>query len=205
VDRPAAGRGLSRNTAPHWLLRDRDNIYDDTLRRRIASLGITDIISSPVSPWQNPYVVRVIGSIRRECLDHAIVVNQRHLRRFLHAYLAYCHRSRTHLSLGKDTGSQAGLCRLGADHGDVRSRRSRRESAILEINGRLAGDMPRRTDRILANDRLCSLKRLFAYCGDTSAQPVDETGPSCRRTRLATLEDRRIAIEGKSDRHAFDK
>jgi putative transposase len=90
------------DTAPHWLLRDRDTIYDETVRRRIASLGITEVVSSPGSPWQNPYVERVIGSIRRECLDHVIIVNQRHLRRILRAYLAYYHRSRTHLALAKD-------------------------------------------------------------------------------------------------------
>jgi putative transposase len=56
-----------------------------------------------MSPWQSPYVERLIGSIRRECLDHVIVVNQRHLRQLLRAYIAYYHRSRTHLGLGKDT------------------------------------------------------------------------------------------------------
>ena len=59
-------------------------------------------MSSPLSPWQNPYVERVIGSIRRECLDHVIILNDRHLRRMLRAYLAYYHRSRTHLGLRKD-------------------------------------------------------------------------------------------------------
>ena len=72
------------------------------MRRRIASLGITEVVSSPRSPWQNPYVERVIGSIRRECLDHVIILNQRHLRRMLRAYLAYYHRSRAHLGLDKD-------------------------------------------------------------------------------------------------------
>jgi transposase InsO family protein len=89
-------------TAPRWLLRDRDRIYDETVRRRIARLGITEVVSSPRSPWQNPYVERVIGSLRRECLNHVIVVNETHLRRILRAYLAYYHRSRTHLALGKD-------------------------------------------------------------------------------------------------------
>jgi transposase InsO family protein len=90
------------DTTPRYLLRDRDSIYDDTVRRRIASLGITDVVSSPHSPWQSPYVERVIGSIRRECLDHVIILNERHLRRLLRAYLSYYHRSRTHLALGKD-------------------------------------------------------------------------------------------------------
>jgi transposase InsO family protein len=90
------------DTAPRWLLRDRDNIYDDQVRRRIATLGITEVVSSPRSPWQNPYVERLIGSLRRECLNHVIVFNETHLRRIIRAYLAYYHRSRTHLSLAKD-------------------------------------------------------------------------------------------------------
>jgi putative transposase len=68
------------DTAPRWLLRDRDTIYNDEVRRRIASLGISEVVSSPLSPWQSPYVERLIGSIRRECLDHLIVLGQMHLR-----------------------------------------------------------------------------------------------------------------------------
>jgi putative transposase len=90
------------DTAPRWLLRDRDSIYGDEVRRRVASLGITEVISSPLSPWQSPYVERLIGSIRRECLDHVIVLNGTHLRRVLGSYLAYYHGSRTHLALEKD-------------------------------------------------------------------------------------------------------
>ena len=90
------------DAAPRWLLRDRHNIYDEQVRRRIASLGITEVVSSPRSPWQNPYIERVIGSLRRECLNHVIVLNEAHLRRILRAYLAYYHRTRTHLALNKD-------------------------------------------------------------------------------------------------------
>ena len=90
------------DTAPRWLLRDRDTIYNEQVRRRIVSLGMTDVVSRPRSPWQNPYVERVIGSMRRECLNHVIVLNETHLRRILRAYLAYYHRSRTHLALSKD-------------------------------------------------------------------------------------------------------
>src|SRR6266487_3682321 len=64
--------------------------------------GIGEVVSSPSSPWQNPYAERLIGSIRRECLDHVIVLGERHLRRLLTAYLAYYHRARTHLALEKD-------------------------------------------------------------------------------------------------------
>jgi transposase InsO family protein len=89
--------------APRWLLRDRDAIYGDAFRRRIAGMGIGEVLSSPFSPWQNPYAERLIGSVRRECLDHMIVLSERHLRRILTAYFTYYHGSRTHLSLKKDT------------------------------------------------------------------------------------------------------
>ena len=71
------------DTAPGYLLRDRDRIYGGTVRRRIKSLGIEEVITARRSPWQNPFVERVIGSVRRECLDHVIVLNERHLRRIL--------------------------------------------------------------------------------------------------------------------------
>jgi putative transposase len=99
------------DTAPRWLLRDRDTIYDDQVRRRIASLGITEVVSSPVSPWRSPYVERLIGSIRRECLDHVIVFSETHLRRILRTYLAYYHHSRTHLALDKDAPDGRPACR----------------------------------------------------------------------------------------------
>jgi len=90
------------DTAPRWLLRDRDAIYGDVFRRRVAGMGIGEVISSPSSPWQNPYAERLIGSISRECLDHVIVLGERHLRRILTRYAAYYHGARTHLSLAKD-------------------------------------------------------------------------------------------------------
>jgi transposase InsO family protein len=89
-------------TAPRWLLRDRDSIYSDAFRRRVSAMAITEIVSSPSSAWQNPFVERLIGSIRRECLDQLIIVNAAHLRRVLTAYFGYDHRTRTHLSLKKD-------------------------------------------------------------------------------------------------------
>jgi putative transposase len=90
------------DTAPQWLLRDRDAIYGDVFRRRVAGMGIAEVITSPSSPWQNPYAERVIGSLRRECLDHVIILSQRHLRRLLARYVSYYHGARTHLSLEKD-------------------------------------------------------------------------------------------------------
>jgi Integrase core domain len=67
------------DTAPRWLHRDRDRIYGDVFQCRIAGMGIAEVVSAPASPWQNPYVERLIGSIRRECLDHVIVLNEAHL------------------------------------------------------------------------------------------------------------------------------
>jgi len=90
------------DTAPRYLLRDRDGIYGDTVQRRIKSLAIEEVITAPRSPWQNPFVERVIGSIRRDCLDHVIVLNERHLHRILREYFSYYQTCRTHLSLNKD-------------------------------------------------------------------------------------------------------
>ena len=90
------------DTAPRFLLRDRDESYGPTFRARVQAMAIEEVITAPRSPWQNAYVERLIGSIRRECLDHVIVFDERHLRRVLSAYFEYHHRSRTHLSLDKD-------------------------------------------------------------------------------------------------------
>jgi len=90
------------DTAPRYLLRDRDQIYGAYFDRRVAGLGIEQVLTAPRSPWQNPFVERLIGSIRRECLDHMIILGERHLRRILRDYLDYYHSCRTHLSLEKD-------------------------------------------------------------------------------------------------------
>lgn len=84
-----------------YLIRDRDSIYSDEVRVRIASLGIEEVLTAPKSPWQNPYAERLIGSIRRECLNHFVVLNARHLKKTLALYFRYYHGSRTHLGLGK--------------------------------------------------------------------------------------------------------
>ncbi len=97
------------DTAPKYLIRDGDGIYGAAVQRRIGSLGIYEIVTTPASPWENAYAERVIGSIRRECLDHLIVVNERHLRRVLKEYLSYYDGYRTHLSLSKDSPSARAL------------------------------------------------------------------------------------------------
>jgi putative transposase len=87
--------------AAQYLIRDRDSRYSAEVRLRIKSLGIEEILTAPHSPWQNPYAERLIGSIRRECLNHYIILNARHLKRTLSSYFRYYHQSRTHLSLNK--------------------------------------------------------------------------------------------------------
>ena len=91
------------DTAPQYLIRDRDGTYGTVFRDTVAAMGIADIVIAPRSPWQNAYAERVIGSIRLECLDHVIVFNAWHLRRTLRSYVSYYHKTRTHLSLDKDT------------------------------------------------------------------------------------------------------
>ena len=89
-------------TVPRYLLRDRDGVYGVEFSSRVKGMGICEVKTAPRSPWQNPYVERLIGTLRRECLDHVVVLNETHLRRLLSQYLIYYHRARTHLSLDKD-------------------------------------------------------------------------------------------------------
>ncbi len=91
------------DTSSRFLLRDRDAIYGGDFRREVTDMGIQEVLSTPRSPWQRAYIERVIGSIRRECLDRVIVFDESSLRCMLRSYLDYYHRSRTHLSLGKDS------------------------------------------------------------------------------------------------------
>jgi putative transposase len=85
------------------MLRDRYRIFGDAFRKQLRDMGICEVLSAPRSPWQRAYVERVIGSIRRECLDHVIAFDEGSLRRTLNSYFDYYHRSRTHLSLGNDS------------------------------------------------------------------------------------------------------
>jgi len=90
-------------TAPRFLIRDRDDIYGDYFKKRVEGMGIEEVLIAPSSPWQNPYCERVIGSIRRECLNHLIVLSERHLHRILTDYFDYDHNSRAHLSLDRNS------------------------------------------------------------------------------------------------------
>jgi putative transposase len=96
-------------TAPGHLLRDRDTIYGDVFHRRVDRLGIHQVLLAPHAPWQNPFAERVIGSIRRECLDHFIVFNERHLRRRLRSYLLYYNTARPHQALGHNSPRPRGV------------------------------------------------------------------------------------------------
>jgi putative transposase len=90
------------DTAPRYLLRDRDASYGRAFRDRVRAMAIKEIVTAARSPWQNPYIELVIGSIRRECLDHMIIFDEYHLRGVLSSYFHYYHQTRTHLSLDKD-------------------------------------------------------------------------------------------------------
>lgn len=90
------------DTAPRFLLRDGDGIYGSRFQRRVHSLGIQEIVTARASPWQNAYAERLIGSIRRELLEHVVILNDRHLKRLLGSYFDYYHRWRCHRSLEMD-------------------------------------------------------------------------------------------------------
>ena len=91
------------DTSPQFLIRDRDGIYGKVFQHRVINMGIKQVVSAPQSPWQNPYVERLIGSIRRDCLNHVIILNERHLKRILQSYFEYYNHSRTHLSLNRNS------------------------------------------------------------------------------------------------------
>jgi len=89
--------------APRYLIRDRDSIYGEFFKRRVKGMDTEEVLIAPHAPWQNPFCERLIGSIRPECLDRLIVLNEAHLRRILSQYFAYYHEDRTHLSLERNS------------------------------------------------------------------------------------------------------
>jgi putative transposase len=102
------------DTAPRFLLRDRDSIFGHEFVQQLKRMGIRQVLSTPHAPGQRAYVERLIGTIRREWLDHVIVFNESSLRRHLLAFSDYYHRSRTHLSLQKDTPDKRPIQRASA-------------------------------------------------------------------------------------------
>jgi transposase InsO family protein len=101
------------NEAPRYLIRDRDGIYGNVVRRRLRAMGIRDKPISAGSPWQNCFAERLIGSIRRECVEHLIVFGEQHLRRVLRSYALYYNDIRTHRSLNKDAPLSRPVQRVG--------------------------------------------------------------------------------------------
>jgi transposase InsO family protein len=99
--------------APHYMIRDCDRIYGAVVTRRLRAMGIRDKPAAPASPWQNGFAERLIGSIRRECLDHIIVLGEAHLRRILKSYIRYYNETRTHLALDKDAPVSRPVQRTG--------------------------------------------------------------------------------------------
>ena len=112
--RSAIDRGLPRETAPKIMIRDNDAKFCAVFKRRIRAMGIRDHPVAFRSPWQNGYVERVIGSIRRECLDHLILINEDHLHRVLSEYVNHYNNCRTHRSLAKDTPNHRRVERGGS-------------------------------------------------------------------------------------------
>ena len=100
--------------APRYLIRDRDRIYGSVVTRRVRAMGIRDKPTAPASPWQNGFAERLIGSIRRECVDHIIVLGEMHLRRVLKSYADYYNSVRTHRSLNKDAPVTRQIQRIGS-------------------------------------------------------------------------------------------
>ena len=99
--------------APKYLIRDRDQIYGAVFTRRLRAMGIRDKPAAPASPWQNGFAERLIGSIRRECVDHIIILSEMHLRRVLKSYADYYNCVRTHRSLSKDAPVSRPVQRTG--------------------------------------------------------------------------------------------
>jgi len=99
--------------APGYMIRDRDRVYGTVVTRRLRAMGIRDKPIAPASPWQNGFAERLIGSIRRECLDHIIVLGEVHLRRILKSYARYYNETRTHLALDKDAPLSRTVKRAG--------------------------------------------------------------------------------------------
>src|ERR1700752_4080159 len=101
---------------PEYIVRDRDAVYGEIFIRRLRAMGIRDRPIAPRSPWQNGHAERLIGSLRRECLDHVIVLGERHLRQLLLLYKDYYNRARTHLSLNKDAPVPRAIEAVGCIH-----------------------------------------------------------------------------------------
>ncbi len=131
--------------APRYMIRDRDRIYGAVVTRRLRAMGIRDKPTAPASPWQNGFAERLIGSIRRECLDHIIVLGEAHLRRILKSYAGYYNGVRTHRSLNKDTPDSLAGSRLSVKEPLLSGSVSVGMTMVRELMGSSAGILMYRT------------------------------------------------------------
>jgi transposase InsO family protein len=185
-------------TAPRYLIHDRDHAFA-ALRATASGMGIEELRTAPRSPWQNAYAERLIGSIRRECLDHVIVVNETGLARVLRRYLAYYHHSRTHLSLAKDSPTRRPIARPAIGPvvaipqvGGLHHRYDRRAASLTPPS--LPGSRPRdgrRSPQFARPSvllRICSAKahdeQLCASVQSTSLQTPAVDGSSLGANRV---------------------
>ncbi len=119
MDRAPDNGGISLDDAPQYLIRDRDRIYGSIVRHRLHAMGIRDKSTAPASPSQNGFAERLIGSIRRECVDHFVVLGEAHLRRILRDYARYYNDIITHRSLDKDAPVSRPVQRIGTINSHV--------------------------------------------------------------------------------------
>ena len=130
---------------PRYLIRDRDGIYGDFFQLRVKNMGIEEVRIAPKSPWQNPYCERVIGSIRRECLDHCIILSEDHLYRILKDYMDYYNNCKTHLSLKENSpeprdvqepekGKVVSIAKVGGLHHLYKSTSELRENSSVHLD-----------------------------------------------------------------------
>ena len=138
-------------TAPTYLMRDNDGAYGWVFRHRVRATGIRDRPISPRSPWQNPYVERAIGTLRRECLDHVLIFGERHLRWNLTLYSLYYNETRTHLGLEKDAPATTSHPTIWDYH---------RHTDLVRVASSLRPDMIFGKDSIAAGEKYCVFPKL---------------------------------------------
>jgi len=179
-------------TAPRYLRRDRDKIYGEDFRERIRSLSLEEVLSAPASPWQRAYVGRLIGSVRRDCLDHVIVLGERHLQVILRSYLHYYHGSRTHLGLAKDTRPPE---RFNPQPWGPSSNFLRLEVSIIATNGARVGSglLPMPVHQALRPLPMRSTPRRMYIAASQGPVLAHTVAGSGRSTQDSTRSERRRA------------
>jgi transposase InsO family protein len=134
-------RAFTENPKPRYLIRDRDACYGQKFCQRLKELGISQHLIPRQTPWANIFVERIIYSIRRECLNHVIILNEQHLRRILGEYVEYYNRSRTHRSLGQDCPISRPAQTLSEGNCIISISASRRPSSSLRTTQKLCGGL----------------------------------------------------------------